>query len=177
MVTRAEAEQLLKFLDKDNSDIFCESVSQTISENMGVDYLSILEKNFDTIDRNQNGWLNEKEIRDCLISFGFDPHYTEEFMMNFDTNKDGRVTKKEFLEAAKQMRAGKITEAEMRSAFKNADKNKSGRIDIYELKDFLKCRKNVVPMEVCSKWIIQNDRNGDGKLDYEEFLSFIRSML
>ncbi|RTG91453.1 uncharacterized protein DC041_0011052 [Schistosoma bovis] len=65
----------------------------------------------------------------------------------------------------------------MRSAFRSADKNKSGKLDAYELRDFLKKQKNVVSMDLCTKWIRQNDKNGDQKLDYEEFLKFVQSML
>ncbi|CAH8572142.1 unnamed protein product [Schistosoma turkestanicum] len=140
-------------------------------------YLSILERDFDLLDRNKNGWLSKKEVQNCLISFGFDPHYTEEFMLNFDINNDDKITKKEFLGAVKQIQIGKITDAEMRSAFRSADKNKSGKIDAYELRDFLKQQKNVVSMELCTKWINENDKNGDRMLDYEEFLKFVQSML
>lgn len=69
------------------------------------------------------------------------------------------------------------SDAEMRSAFRSADKNKSGKLDAYELRDFLKKQKNVVSMDLCTKWIRQNDKNGDQKLDYEEFLKFVQSML
>ncbi|CAH8615525.1 unnamed protein product [Schistosoma mattheei] len=101
----------------------------------------------------------------------------KEFMVHFDVNSDDKITKTEFLEAAKQIKIGKITDAEMRSAFRSADKNKSGKLDAYELRDFLKKQKNVVSMDLCTKWIRQNDKNGDQKLDYEEFLKFVQSML
>ncbi|CAH8672148.1 unnamed protein product [Schistosoma rodhaini] len=142
-----------------------------------TNYLSILERDFDLLDRNKNGWLSKKEVQNCLISLGFDPRYTQEFMAHFDVNNDDKITKTEFLEAAKQIKIGKITDAEMRSAFRSADKNKSGQIDAYELRDFLKKQKNVVSMDLCTKWIKQNDKNGDQKLDYEEFLKFVQSML
>ncbi|KAK4476046.1 hypothetical protein MN116_001275 [Schistosoma mekongi] len=142
-----------------------------------MNYLSILEKDFDVVDRNKNGWLSKREVHDCLLAFGFDPHYTEEFMLNFDINNDNKITKREFLEAAKQIKIEKITEAQMRSVFRSADKNQSGKIDAYELRDFLKKQKNVVSMDLCTKWIKENDKNGDKKLDYEEFLKFVQSKL
>ncbi|RTG90388.1 calmodulin, partial [Schistosoma bovis] len=117
-------------------------------------YLSILERDFDLLDRNKNGWLNKKEVQNCLTSFGFDPRYTQWFYVCFYSS-----------------------DAEMRSAFRSADKNKSGKLDAYELRDFLKKQKNVVSMDLCTKWIRQNDKNGDQKLDYEEFLKFVQSML
>ncbi|KAF7261308.1 hypothetical protein EG68_01479 [Paragonimus skrjabini miyazakii] len=140
-------------------------------------HLKILEQNFDSLDKNRNGKLEKKEIMEFLVTFGFKQQYAEEFIKQFDANKDGIVSKDEFMKAACAIKPSKFSEAQLRAMFKKADKDHSGSISCKELKTFLEEQKNLVSKTEVRKWIEEHDKNKDKQLDYEEFLSFVHDKL
>ncbi|GAA27855.1 calcium-binding protein [Clonorchis sinensis] len=136
-------------------------------------YLKILEQKFETLDRNHDGKITLKELSEFLVAFGFQAGQAQEFMKKFDTNKDGVISKDEFLAAVRRSKPEKFTEAKLRAAFQKADKDKSGKISVKELMEFLKEHDHPVPRTKLEKWLKKHDKNKNGELEYEEFLAFV----
>jgi hypothetical protein len=74
------------------------------------EYIDAVIKTFDKIDRNTDGFLTKDELK------AIDKIDVEEFMKEEDINKDGKISKKEFTQAAEKR-------------FKLLDKNNDGFID------------------------------------------------
>ncbi|TGZ56138.1 hypothetical protein CRM22_010204 [Opisthorchis felineus] len=72
-------------------------------------YLKILEQKFETLDRNHDGKITLKELSEFLVAFGFQAGQAQEFMKKVDTNKDGVISKEEFLAAVRRSKPEKFT--------------------------------------------------------------------
>ncbi|KAA3674687.1 uncharacterized protein DEA37_0010275 [Paragonimus westermani] len=118
-----------------------------------------------------------KEIRRSKHTSVKMSSFTTEFIKQFDANKDGIISKDEFMRAVHAIKPSKFSEAQLRAMFKKADKDHSGSISCKELKTFLEEQKNLVSKSEVRKWIEEHDKNKDKQLDYEEFLNFVRDKL
>jgi calcium-dependent protein kinase len=69
-------------------------------------------------------------------------------------------------------------EENLRTAFAMFDKDNSGKIDTEEIKALLEGDeyKDQIDKEQIMKAIKDVDENGDGEIDYEEFLAMMRKM-
>lgn len=63
-----------------------------------------------------------------------------------------------------------------RQLFEELDKDKSGSIEVEELKNFIKDANMESLIPVLDDWIADYDVNKDGKLQYKEFLGFIATI-
>ncbi|VDP80319.1 unnamed protein product [Echinostoma caproni] len=140
-------------------------------------HVKLLSQKFDFIDKNHSGFLTKDEICACLELFGFNTEESKSFIKRFDQNKDGKISKQEFMDAVHKIKKSQVTEAQLRVIFRKADTNNSGKICTKELQDYLAENRNIVSKSQVQAWIKQHDEDGDGELDYEEFLSFLREHL
>ncbi|KAA3674686.1 uncharacterized protein DEA37_0010276 [Paragonimus westermani] len=70
-----------------------------------------------------------------------------------------------------------MCEARMRKQFREEDQNKTGKITTKSLKEQLQNKKAKINMDDVEKWIKENDKDKDGKVDFEEFFKFARHKL
>jgi len=61
-------------------------------------------------------------------------------------------------------------------AFNMFDKDKSGRIDANELRDAIGGELNATDMAVWSQMVNEVDVNGDGQIDFDEFLKMMYTL-
>lgn len=66
--------------------------------------------------------------------------------------------------------------AEYKAVFKLFDKNNNGYITAIEFKDLLKKYNIYMNDEEIDKEIVKYDKNGDLKIDFEEFINIITNM-
>ncbi|KAF7257688.1 hypothetical protein EG68_05267 [Paragonimus skrjabini miyazakii] len=143
-----------------------------------MDLLHVLEEEFNSVDTDKDGFLNKAEIGTCLEKFGFKKERAAEFIKVFDLNKDGKISKDEFMKAAQKKIADReISCAWLRRTFRTIDKDRSGKLSAKELKDFLQSQHNFIFPSAVDQWIEDNDRDGDKELSYEEFLGFVKNIL
>jgi len=71
-----------------------------------------------------------------------------------------------------------MREENLRVAFSMFDKDGSGKIDTKEVKELLEGEdfKDQISLEQVDKIISEVDVNGDGEIDFEEFLEMMRKM-
>ncbi|VDK33307.1 unnamed protein product [Dibothriocephalus latus] len=125
---------------------------------------------FQSLDKDGSGTISVNELKAFLASAGSaDMQDTvDAWMEDYDTNNDGQLNYQEFL--------GFIaTLEEWRELFDLIDVDRSGEIDAAELMLFLKDHGYSELVPAVKAWIKEFDRNGDGKLQYREFLSFVAS--
>ncbi|CAL8100059.1 unnamed protein product [Calicophoron daubneyi] len=140
-------------------------------------YKKMIELGFDHIDRDHSGKITRKEASDFLLTFGFRDIDVDEFMRPYDQNKDKKISKDEYQEMVHKINASRVTEAQLRREFQIADRDKSGKVSAAELRHYLEKHKNLVTEKQVDAWIQENDKNHDGKLNYNEFLNFMRQKL
>ncbi|KAF8562374.1 hypothetical protein P879_07068 [Paragonimus westermani] len=136
-------------------------------------HVKLLQQEFDAVDKNHDRKLGINEVIDFMKAFGFKESQAKEFMKAYDNNKDGKISRDEFTDAARKIKQSHVNEAQLRKLFQKADLNKSGKISEKELKTFLASQHNKVSDREVEKWIREHDVNKDGQLDYEEFLTFL----
>ena len=143
--------------------------------------LSPLRALFKALDANNDGKLSYKEIEDGLKGRA-DEKELIELIIAVDTDHSGFIEYNgtsalansciEFLAAAMGSDIGYYKER-LQGAFSIFDKDKSGKISVRELKKLIKQQLNSKDSDYWSKIIQNADKNGDGELDFFEFLEIM----
>lgn len=136
---------------------------------------------FVKIDKNGNGTLSLEEFRGAFGEFqskiGIDKKLNDEeiekLFIAIDANKNGVIDYSEFVAIFAEHHIFK-TEKYLRMAFEKFDADKNGKINAQELRNILG-GGSIVPIEKVERIIKQADTNGDGELDYNEVLKYIKS--
>eukprot|EP00826_Nyctotherus_ovalis_P026734 TRINITY_DN2085_c0_g2_i11.p2 TRINITY_DN2085_c0_g2~~TRINITY_DN2085_c0_g2_i11.p2 ORF type:complete len:134 (-),score=52.92 TRINITY_DN2085_c0_g2_i11:149-550(-) len=128
---------------------------------------------FKTLDENGDGKLSYEEIKKGLKGRADEKELTN-LMLAIDTDNNGFIEYNEFLAAAMGEELTFYKER-LQQAFSLFDKDHSGKISLKELKRII--RKEFG--EEDSYWVkmIQDaDVNGDGELDFSEFLEIMNGI-
>ncbi|PAA69155.1 hypothetical protein BOX15_Mlig022271g1 [Macrostomum lignano] len=99
----------------------------------------------------------------------------------FDTDQNGEVDFKEFIQGMSQFSVRGDKEAKLRFAFRIYDMDKDGFISNGELFQVLKMMvgsnlKDAQLQQIVNKTIIFADKDGDGKISYAEFCDIVGSL-
>ncbi|CAG9464081.1 unnamed protein product [Pedinophyceae sp. YPF-701] len=146
---------------------------QVIASHLDKDEIAGLENMFKAIDTDNSGTITIDELRSAMQK----GHYkiTEDdikFLMEAaDVDGNGEIDYKEFIAAT--IHNSKLEKDELIfKAFKAFDKNGDGVLSISEITEALK-DMNVDDAEV-RRIIKEVDKDGNGEVDYEEFLVMMR---
>jgi len=145
----------------------------------GPEEVKRLRKRFHKLDADGSGSLSVDEIM-ALPSIAENP-LVRRVVDVFDTNNDGELDFKEFIDGLAQVanKADKVQK--LTFAFKIYDIDKDGYISNGELFRVLKAMvgnnlKDTQLQQVVDKTIMIHDKDGDGKIGFDEFCAVIGSM-
>jgi len=131
---------------------------------------------FDEYDKDHSGTLDKEEIRNILKKAGAESD-TNKYFNYCDADGDGRITKAEFMKGL----CGFTLEENFQKICIAYDKDKSGTLEKNEIIGALKdCGFDVSGAEAdgIDRLIKKLDKNGDGQLQYDEFISgFLKEKL
>ena len=140
--------------------------------------LKIITEVFKKIDKNGDGKLSREELIDEYTStLGIlqAENEVERIMGEVDSDKSGFIDYAEFLKAAMDTR--KVLSIEnLRSAFRNFDKDSSGKISLNELKKVLS-ERHLSNNGSWNKILEEFDNDGDGEIDLNEFEKIVMNKL
>lgn len=137
-----------------------------------------LKEAFDEFDKDGSGTITTKELLPVLRSIGQNPTEDEilGLVIEYDVNGDGTIDFDEFIEMMTKHTQETVDQtAEMREAFKIFDRDGNGYIDFAELKTVITRMGEPLTDKEADEIFKQADSNGDGKLDYDEFVQMMLS--
>ena len=141
-----------------------------ISSRLDENEISDLKKIFEAFDKKKDGQISFDELKQGLVQLK-SSHINEEevfeLFKTLDSDKNGRIDYTEFLASTLQKKSY-LRKERLYEAFTMFDKNNSGRISKQELMEVLRSEKQ--QEEEIEKYIKEADKDGDGAIDYKEFL-------
>ena len=144
-----------------------------IASRLTDDEVKKLKDAFQKIDVNGDGMLTLEELKNA-INQNPEVHVMniEQIFKTIDTDNSGVINYTEFLAASIDKRIY-LQEDKLRDAFKLFDEDKSGKISKSEISKVLKFKKSGAEM---TKLFEKYDLNGDGEIDFEEFLNMMKDL-
>ncbi|XP_071088358.1 uncharacterized protein [Haliotis cracherodii] len=135
-------------------------------------------KLFLRVDTNGDGWMNLAELSVLceVLGYKLDQSKIQSLFNSLDTDKNLKVTLDEFLAAMPQIEPKERKCANLRRLFTMADTNKDGLLSADELSRILTTGDTPIAEDKAKRLIARVDKDGDQKLDYEEFLKLIDLM-
>nr|XP_020453773.1 calmodulin-like protein 6 isoform X1 [Monopterus albus] len=135
---------------------------------------------FEMFDEDGNGDVKTQELERLMSLMGINPTKREFSQMAKDVDKDGKGTFNcdSFLGLmALYHERTKNQDAELRAAFKVFDKEAKGYIDWNTLKYVLMNAGEPLNEIEAEQMMKEADKDGDGTIDYEEFVSMMTGAL
>ena len=132
-----------------------------------------LKKVFMAFDKGKDGQITYEELKQGLIqlqSNNMNENDIKQLFDKIDVDKNGKIDYTEFLAATIQ-KANYLKKEKLYEAFCAFDKDNSGYITKDEILKALKLDKT--QEKEIEKYIQAVDKNGDGKIDYKEFLELM----
>ena len=144
-----------------------------IASRLNENDVSNLREIFTSFDKNKDGHISLEELKNGLEKLNgkeIDNQEIEKIFLSLDTDKNGQIGYTEFLASIINERTY-LNEERLYEAFVNLDKNGSGKISKDEIKTVI--MKNNANDNCVEKIIEKVDKNGDGVIDYNEFLDMM----
>lgn len=155
------------------------SLPMELCSTFDADEIKRLGKRFRKLDLDNSGSLSIDEFM-SLPELQQNP-LVQRVIEIFDTDGNGEVDFKEFIQGMSQFSVKGDKESKLRFAFKIYDMDKDGFISNGELFQVLKMMvgnnlKDAQLQQIVDKTIIHADADGDGKISFEEFCQVVGSM-
>ena len=132
-------------------------------------------KLFNKLDVNGDGELTKEEFVNGLKHIGGSKKQFNEIFKNMDSDQNGTISYTEFISALISKEVY-FKEDKLKQAFQLFDKDNDGQITFDELRNILGNECNVSFTDQYWKDLVKvADINGDGFIDYDEFLQLLSS--
>ena len=127
---------------------------------------------FEMFDKNKDGVITTKELANIMRSLNQDPTEEElnEMIEEVDLDKNGEVDFEEFITLMNRRSKEIDIEEEVLNAFKIFDKEGNGLISITELRHIMMTLGDQLSEEEIDDMLKEADSDGDGYINYEEFI-------
>jgi len=151
---------------------------QIIAGQLNEEELKQLREVFTALDKDQNGCLTIQEMREGMEKCGIKdiPEDLARIIEDIDSDGSGEIDYREFLAATLDRRVY-LQEDVCWAAFRVFDRNGDGRISPDELKLVLNDDgvMDVAGAQNIAEILTQVDKNGDGVIDFSEFMTMMKS--
>merc|ERR1712003_400975 len=132
---------------------------------------------FDEFDKDGSGAISADELLHVLRAMGQNP--TEDELLNLvlevDVDGNGTIEFDEFISMMKKKASEIDEEADLKETFRIFDRDKDGFISMKELKKVCSMLGTMLTKEELDQFMAEADKDGNGKLDYDEFCKMLLS--
>ena len=129
-------------------------------------------------DADCNGQISTEELKSLLRELGLNmsDNDLDKWMEMIDTDNSGEVSFQEFISIFKREKENHILERILFETFQSYDADESGRIDYVELRLLMAQLGHDISDETAKAMILQVDHDGNGEIDFEEFVSMFKGV-
>lgn len=135
-----------------------------------------LRRTFTLMDLNGDGMLSAEELKHGLEGLGkvLNEQQLKALCLLLDTNQSGCIEYTEFIAAC--LEARHLHSMALRAAFRYFDVDNSGKVTIAELREVIQGHSamSTVPSAAIESVLKEIDTDGDGCIDYEEFICMMK---
>ena len=145
------------------------------SDSLTEDKINEFKEAFEIFDKDKDGYITTKELGDIMKNLGQTPSEAElqDMINEVDIDGDGTIDFKEFLGLMARKMRDNDSEEELIEAFKVFDRDGNGLISNVELQHVMTSLGENVTMDEVDEMIKEADLDGDGYINYEEFVKMI----
>ena len=132
---------------------------------------------FSLFDKDGDGTITTKELGPVMRSLGQNPTEAElqDMINEVDADGNGTIDFPEFLALMARKSDGGDSGEEIRAAFRVFDKDNSGKISAAKLRHVMTNLGEKLTDEEVDEMIREADTDGDGEVNYEEFVRMMTS--
>ena len=130
---------------------------------------------FSLFDKDGDGSITSKELGTVMRSLGQNPteHELQDMIAEIDAQGSGSIGFPEFLTLMARKMKDTDNEQDIVEAFKVFDKDGNGFISAAELRHVMTNLGEKLTDEECDEMIREADIDGDGQINYEEFVKMM----
>jgi calmodulin len=127
---------------------------------------------FEMFDKDKDGTITAKELANVMRSLNQEPTEQElnDMINEVDIDGNGRIDFEEFVALMNRRSKETDTEEEVINAFRVFDKDANGLISSTELRHIMTTLGDKLTEEEVDEMIREADIDGDGYINYEEFV-------
>merc|ERR1712130_115430 len=154
-----------------------ESLGRRLVEELPAAKLQEFAEIFSFFDRDGGGSIGTDELEQVMRTFGWSP--TEEELKDLgnviDQQQDGNgdISFNEFVWLMTREFKDSDIEGDIREAFRVFDKEGNGFISTQDLMEVMQTIGEILSVEEAQEMIEEADMDGDGNVNYEEFVAMI----
>ncbi|CAG9826570.1 unnamed protein product [Diabrotica balteata] len=153
-------------------------VQQSCTEyGLSEDQVAEFKEAFMLFDKDEDGTITMAELGVVMRSLGQRPTETElrDMVNEVDQDGNGTIEFNEFLQMMSKKMKDADGEEELKEAFRVFDKNNDGLISSNELRHVMTSLGERLSEEEVDDMIKEADLDGDGQVNYEEFVTILTS--
>ncbi|SPN98838.1 probable Calmodulin [Cephalotrichum gorgonifer] len=130
---------------------------------------------FSLFDKDGDGQITTKELGTVMRSLGQNPSESElqDMINEVDADNNGTIDFPEFLTMMARKMKDTDSEEEIREAFKVFDRDNNGFISAAELRHVMTSIGEKLTDDEVDEMIREADQDGDGRIDYNEFVQLM----
>ena len=138
--------------------------------------LAEIKEVFGLFDRNGNGTMPTKDLGTAMRALGLDRHVGYEAMMKkFRSHGKKTIDFPKFFKMVEDTIDNTCNDDDVISAFRVFDRNRSGFIPAADLREIMRNLDQKLTENEMNEIIKMADIDGDGRIDYEEFIQMMNS--
>ncbi|XP_074567121.1 calmodulin-like [Curcuma longa] len=185
--TEAELQDMINEVDADGNgaidfpeflNLMARKMKDTIDRQAGMaeqltdDQIAEFKEAFSLFDKDGDGCITTKELGTVMRSLGQNPTEAElqDMINEVDADGNGTIDFPEFLNLMARKMKDTDSEEELKEAFRVFDKDQNGFISAAELRHVMTNLGEKLTDEEVDEMIREADVDGDGQINYEEFV-------
>merc|ERR1712002_328981 len=153
----------------------CSAFSSPHQENQSA--TNVLRDAFLEFDQNSDGFISKEELHSVMVSFGYNVSSQElnEMVKLVDVDGNDMIDFHEFSSLMEGYLSVQDVDQEIRNIFSIIDVNQDGFLSAKEIRKMMKKLGEKVRKKDIRKMMKEADKNGDGKISYDEFKDMCQS--